>query len=266
MKIFIDFEATELGEIIAIGAKTAEQEFYSLVKPEFSKLTPMIKKLTHITQEELNEANNLNRVLDKLFDWCDGQCPGNFNWEFYSYGDADVIFLKKSLRNCYTHAAYSIACQMIATMQDASELTKDFFKQQVKLQHVYNFIQQREGKQQHNALEDAKMLEKVMKYMYYNEPFEISPFIEIFAADKNKKKQQQQNFPKGQYMAQYPNCYVAKDICSMEEMIRWLLSLPNFRNIPKHSQPKPTRIANRIMNSIKDDTTYCGYKFIKVEE
>lgn len=266
MKIFIDFEATEQGEIIAIGATTAVSDFYSLVRPEFSRLTPIIKKLTHITQEELNEANVLDSVLMRLFDWCKAQNDLLYTWEFYSYGNADIDFLKKSLGNCRFEKSYQLACQMIATMQDASEITKDFFKQQVKLQHLHNFIKQKENKQHHNALEDAKMLEDVMKYMYYNEPFEISPFIEIFATDKNKKKQQQQNFPKGQYMAQYPNCYVAKDICSMEEMVRWLLSLPNFRNIPKYSQPKPTRIANRIMNSIKDDTTYCGYKFIKVEE
>lgn len=154
-----------------------------------------------------------------------------------------------------------MACQMIATMQDAFELTKDFFKQQVKLQQVYNYVKRQDNKQQHNALEDAKMLEYVMKYMKHNEPFEISPFIEVFSANK-----QQQSFPKGKYMAQYPNCYVAKMTCSMEEMVQWLLSSQSFRNIPKDSQPKPTRIANRIINSIKDDTTYAGYKFIKVED
>lgn len=262
MKIFIDFEATEKGEIIAVGAKTADKEFYSLVKPQFSKLTPNIKRLTYISEEDLNKANVLDKVFKDLANWLDEQNSAAYTWEFYSYGNADIDFLKKSLRNCKSSTSYQLACQMIATMQDAFELTKDFFKQQVKLQQVYNYVKQQDNKQRHNALEDAKMLEYVMKYMKHNEPFEISPFIEVFSANK----QQQQNFPKGKYIAQYPNCYVAKMTCSMEEMVRWLLSSQSFRNIPKDSQPKPTRIANRIINSIKDDTTYAGYKFIKVED
>lgn len=262
MKIFIDFEATEKGEIIAVGAKTADKEYYSLVKPQFSELTPAIQKLTHITKEELERANTLDIVLCDLDMWLDAQDKVIYRWEFYSYGNADIDFLRKSLKNCNSTTSYLLACQMIATMQDFSVETKEFFKQNVKLQHVYNFTKRIEKTQQHNALEDAKMLREVAKYMERNKPFETSPFInEVFAEQKKP------NFiyPKGEFTAAYPSGVV---ICSprpMKDLVKWLLAHDMFVNIPTDSRPKPNRVANRIMKAVKEGNTYAGYRWIQIK-
>lgn len=261
MKIFIDFEATEKGEIIAVGAKTADKEYYSLVKPQFSELTLTIQELTHITKEELDKANTLDIVLCDLDMWLDAQDKVTCRWEFYSYGNADIDFLRKSLKNCYSTTSYLLACQMIATIQDLSVETKEFFKQNVKLQHVYNFTKQVEKTQQHNALEDAKMLKEVAKYMEHNKPFEISPFIEGCA----EKKKLNFVYPKGEFAAAYPSGVIACSPRPMKHLVQWLLAHDMFVNIPTDSRPKPNRVANRIMKAVKEGNTYAGYRWIQIK-
>lgn len=262
MKVFIDFEATEQGEIIAVGAKTTDKEFYSLVRPQFSELTPIIKNLTHITKEELEQASSLNYVLGDLFNWCKAQDREIYQWEFYSYGNADIHFLKKSLRNCYSDIAYGFICVLIATIQDVSVDTKKFFKQNVKLQHVYNYIKDKELTQKHNALEDARMLRDVVQYMDNNKAFEISPFIEIYKTEDKKKKTT--SLPKGQYMALYEDGRVAHLFADMETTVKWLLSKKQFVNMPKDSRPRPIRIANKIAKAANEGTIYCGYNWRKM--
>lgn len=68
MNYYIDIEATQpQREIIAIGiTNDNEDSFYSLVKPTFSKITPIVSELTHITAKELTQAKPIDDVLDSL--------------------------------------------------------------------------------------------------------------------------------------------------------------------------------------------------------
>lgn len=256
MKVYIDVEATEAGEIIALGAVSSNgKEFYELVQPIFSKLTPMIHKLTGITDAELERAARLDSVLIHFYNWLYEQSRAIFQWKFYSYGNADIGFFKKSIKNCRNDIAYLLGCQIIATLQDSSLDVKKFFKQQAKLQHVYNYIQNQNGKQKHNALEDANMLYKVVDYMEHNEPMEYSPFHHSSTA--------QPQMPKGIYIVQNLDCTIAHEADDMDGIIAWLLRQKQFTNIPEDQKPKPIRLANKIAEAAKKGVPYNDFYWIK---
>lgn len=263
MKIFLDVEATEQNEIIAIGAVTDKDNktFYSLVKPQFSELTPIIKKLTHINNEELKTAPLFNQAMTDLYQWLFSKEASVAEWRIYSYGN-DSIFFKKTLRNCVYNLSYWLCCQIIATLQDVTQQTRQFFKSANNLQQVYNYIQQQEEKQQHNPLEDAQMLQMVMKYMDSHKPYEISPFINLTEAKKKNKTE----LPKGTYICQNLDCTIAKAACSMENMVKWMLSQPEYLHMPKEQQARPIRLANKIAEAAKKKQPYANRYWIKVEE
>lgn len=92
--IIFDLEATcdEIknfdNEIIEIGAvqfedKLMVSEFQSFVKPKVNKqLTPFCKKLTSITQGDVNAAEDFPTVLKKFLDWT-GKNAMFCSWGFY---------------------------------------------------------------------------------------------------------------------------------------------------------------------------------------
>ena len=71
MKYFIDFEAQQYtNEIIEIGCVREDGcQFHSLVHPgeKHKKLSGFVKKLTGITQEELNNAPSVDEVFTRFF-------------------------------------------------------------------------------------------------------------------------------------------------------------------------------------------------------
>ena len=95
MKVYLDFEANADSEIISIGAYIDnDRKFYSLVKPH-RRLDHMITKLTGITQEMVDEAENINMVIQRFFKWLPTS-PYYENVEFCVFGDNDFNFMKKT--------------------------------------------------------------------------------------------------------------------------------------------------------------------------
>lgn len=258
MKIYIDVEATQAQEIISIGVTTDKNKatFYALVKPQFSVLTPTIERLTHISQQDLDDALPFDRVLNDLYHWLHNRCSNMQEWEFYSYG-TDEVYFKKTLPNCKNTFCYMFCCQIIATLQDASVSVKHFFKRNVKLQYAYNYIKNQEKAQRHNALEDAMMLQYIMDYIKDNVPFEVSPC-------EKEEIDCVQNI-KGRFICKDITGQILKNACSMEEMVVWLLSLPQYTNLLDFQQPRFSRLANKIAEAAKQKQPYANYYWAKVE-
>ncbi len=85
------------GDIIEIGAVRADEHFRvtgryrELVRPvALPVLTPAVKKLTRISQEELRMKRTLQEVLPEFLDWCGG------DFLFGEWGDSDEKALRSS--------------------------------------------------------------------------------------------------------------------------------------------------------------------------
>lgn len=162
----LDFEATQFSErIISIGCVAENgNTFYSLVKPakKKDKVNNFITALTGITNEMLENAPTADEVFNNLFDFVADQGDGVPT--YYCYGDCDVRFIERTIKHMTDPRAITFAIAMMNTMIDFSQTAKAFFavNETIALRKIYALIVGDEVDQAHNALEDAKMLHKVL--------------------------------------------------------------------------------------------------------
>ena len=254
MNFYIDFEATQPeGEIISVGVVSDNgNKFYSLVKPQFSKVSKYITDMTGLTNEMLEEAKDLNSVMFNLYFWCQIQEYYKSNWHFYSYGDNDVDFLKSSLRNVHDDSALVITSLMIATMKDYSTIVREYFRGTVSLIKAYNYLKDLEDEQNHNALEDAKMLAEVFAKTANKEPLTANPFVE--------KQIVNYTFPSGKFFCKgVGKNSKEKAFYNIQEAIEWLIST-KIRADAREAVHRD-KMAVKIMKAIKKKDTYMGYKW-----
>ena len=169
MKFYLDFEAARFtNHIISIGCKAENgNTFYTLVNPK-DKIDKFITSLTGITNEELQNAITADEAFIALFDFVstnnDDKAP-----KYYFYGESDLHFINSTLKKMTDFTAKVFAQSLIGGYIDYSKEVRKFFdaKTNYSLQNVYNLIKNREVvSQQHNALQDAKMLSLIENKMY----------------------------------------------------------------------------------------------------
>ena len=254
MNFYVDFEATQPEqEIIAVGVYSDdEKQFYNLVKPQFSSVNKYITDMTGISNEMLEDKCCLDTVFCALYEWCYLQESNLTKWNFYSYGDADVDFLKHSLCNITNEHALIIASLMIATLQDYSKQVREYFCGNTSLIKAYNYLKHLEDKQVHNALEDAKMLADVFMRTFNKEPLTVNPFVEKQVANYT--------FPSGKfYCKALGKNAKEREFYNIQEAIEWLIET----NINKEARATVHRdkMATKIMKAIRKKDTYMGYKW-----
>ena len=262
MNFYIDFEATQPEqEIISIGVYSDdEKSFYSLVKPQFSSVSKYITDMTGITNEMLDKEYDLNVVLGDLYTWCYNQESAIVNWHFYSYGDSDVDFLKHSLPNITGENALIIASLMIATMKDYSKNVAKYFRGTTSLIKAFNYLEELEKQQKHNALDDAKMLADVFMKTYDKKPLESYPF-----RAGNTEISSCYIFPTGKFYCK-SNGKNAKEheFIDIHDAMTWLIN----NHIGKDARDKIHRdkMAKKIMKAIRKNETYMNYKWRRVKK
>lgn len=255
MKFFIDFEATQPdGEIIAIGMVTETGADYSYyIKPEFSKITPMITKLTGITENFIEQKGvGLDWAFAALNQAVKYHCPNRKEQEFYCYGNCDVDFIKKSFKNLQSNEAIDFACFLMTTMKDYSDEVANYFNGITSLINAYNYFNP-EVTQKHDPTEDAKMLRKVFAAVDKQPPLIKSPFI--------KKEVIKENFimPHGKFFCKNIQMNKEKQFPSCEHAIEWLIR--NNINPSKRNEVHRDRIAKNIMKAIRRHKPYMGYSW-----
>ena len=255
MRFYIDFEATQPEqEIISIGAVCENgATFYSLVKPQFSSVSKYITDMTGITQEMVSEAPTLNTVLGDFSAWCYNQEKLLTSWNFISYGDGDVDFLKHSICNVIGEQQTIIASIMIAKMEDYSKKVAKYFCSTTSLIKAFNYFKELETKQNHNALEDAKMLAMVAEKVESSKPLESSPF------HIGQTTKVCYTFPSGIFFCKMPGDKKERNFVDIQDAITWLIN----NHIDKNSRDTVhrDRIAVKIMKAIRKNNTYMGYKW-----
>lgn len=255
MNFYVDFEATQPEqEIISIGAYSDDEEsFYSLIRPQFSSISPYIRDMTGITQEMLEMANSYGVVMTDFYFWCQSQEPDVTKWHFYSYGDGDIDFLKHTLPNANTETSLIITSLMIATMKDYSKSVTKFFCGSTSLIKAFNYLESLENKQKHNALEDAKMLADVFCKVESGTPLTTYPFATI-------PQEVNYTFPSGRFFckAKGKNAKEREFGC-IQEAIEWIINT----NIAKNSRETVRRdkMATKIMKAIRKNECYMNYKW-----
>ena len=165
MKYFIDFEAAQFSnEIIAIGCVREDGlEFQSYVKAN-KKITEFITQLTGITQEMVDNAPESDVVFKNFYDWL----KGDSNIEFYCYGNSDLDFVKKNLKNTIDFEAQAALSMIGMGLKDFAPTVKKHFGlikniALVKVLAYYRGVD--EVYQCHDPLEDAWFLKELYDFV-----------------------------------------------------------------------------------------------------
>lgn len=168
MKFYLDFEATRFSNrIISIGCAAENgNTFYTLVKPvNKAKVDRFITELTGITNDMLAAAPSADEAFNQLFDFIELNSCG-IAPEFYCYGESDATFIKHTVKYMEDTRACMCALAIGGNLIDYANIVKQFFvvKSDMALRKVYMLIKAKEELvQEHNALEDALMLQCVVE-------------------------------------------------------------------------------------------------------
>lgn len=157
-------------EIIEIGAVSLDEnmnvvgEFQQLVKPQVTKkLKGRIKELTHITNDELKNAEGFVSVYGKLKKWI-GEDEDNC---LLSWGNADVLVLYENLNHYkMLNDIYVIRhfCDAQLLCQQALEIS---LSKQVGLSALAEMAEIDIGDAQlHRALNDSKLTAKCLAKLF----------------------------------------------------------------------------------------------------
>ncbi len=260
MKFYIDFEATQPeNEIIAIGA-VAENgaTFHSLVKPQLSSISQYVSRLTHISDEDLEEAPTIDKVLVNFDSWMMSQESDIMNCQFISYGNDDK-FIKSTLPAIKDQHAFTVAAILMAKIEDCYDATRKFFHGSIRLVHAFNFVQSMEIEQNHNPLEDAMMLQKVYEYTQTHDPLPCHPLNENFNTAMEYKS------PSGTFFCRGTGKNAKeKAFNTCEDAIDWLI-----KDVMRAKEPETIhrdRIMKNIMKAVRTKKAYCSLKWRRVKE
>ena len=261
MNFYVDFEATQPEqEIISVGVfSDNEYSFYNLVKPQFSQVSKYITDMTGITGETLKDKYDLNTIFEALYDWCYTQEADIANWHFYSYGDGDIDFIKHSLCNIKSANALIVASIMIATMKDYSKEVTKYFGGGTSLIKAFNYLEELEKKQKHNALDDAKMLADVFMKIDGKEPLAENPFKE-----KSEGYVSTYNFPSGMFYCKGVGKHSTEHhFDDIHLAMEWLINHKIGQT--ERDRVRRDRMSVKIMKAIRKNETYMGYKWRRVK-
>jgi DNA polymerase III epsilon subunit-like protein len=264
MKFYIDFEATQPeNEIIAIGA-CAENgaTFHSLVKPQLSSISQYVSRLTHISDEDLEKAPDINEVLRSFDWWMTQQEPDIMKCRFIAYGD-DNKFIQSTLPAITEQHAFTVAAILMAKIENCYENTRKFFHGAIKLVHAFNYVQSAETEQKHNPLEDAMMLQKVYEYTQTHDPLPAHPLNPNFDAALTSAAVK---MPSGTFWCRTSMKKSAQvySFATCDDAIDWLI-----KDVMRAKEPElihRDRIMANIMKAIRKNSRYCNFLWGRVKE
>ena len=278
MKFYIDVEAQRFSNyIISIGISASNgNTFYSLVKPfGKKKIDNFITELTGITNEMLAEAPSADEVFLEIANFIENNHEGTP--KYYVYGDSDKTFFEATLAKMENPRAIMCAQAITGNLIDYATTVKHFFmaSSDLALRKVYMLIQAKDGfVQQHNALEDAKMLQVVAENLEKTcKPTDKDTIMAMPSQAKPKIKKVPAIFSSWDGIPKWKantkadeNLWMikAKDqhsndikyFDSVETAVLWVIRYV-ARNVSPKSEEHKKGIRNKIMNATKSGS--CKY-------
>ncbi len=243
--IFIDFEATQYTqEIISIGATAKSgEEFYSLVKPKH-KIGNFVSGLTGIKEEDLENAPTADIVFSNFFSWLQEINKDNKKIKFICYGNCDLLFASNTLKNLDNSMTAQMALSLIiSNIVDYADYVKSYFglSKYVSLLKVAQYYSGEDLNQDHNALNDAKLLRFIYEKIQNGVQLVDNPFeeymqrIEVYDTEDN----------------------LVETFYGMAQATKWIIEI---NHIPQNAYKK--RIKNKIISASQQKQTYCGFKWV----
>lgn len=255
MKYFIDFEAAQYSnEIIAIGCVREDgATFQSYVKAE-RKITEFITQLTGITQADIDAAPESDEVFKSFYNWL----KGDNNLEFYCYGNSDLDFVKKNLKNTQDFEAQAALSMIGMGLKDFAPTVKKHFGliKMIGLVKVLAFYRGVDAiVQSHDPLEDALYLQELYNYVIAEgDKFsgENNPFPEYKTPDNVKQVVESKKI-EIEKVERWKEGVLIEVYGTMEDAIQGAVKLMPRKN-RKLALEHKKRIQNKILKaSVKKD-------------
>lgn len=274
MRIFVDLEATEAGEVIAIGAVAENNfRFFSVMAPKYSRITPRITALTGITEEEAEKWVDAEHAIRSFVEWAQKQGAG-LGVHFFTFGKNDGGFIQRT-RNFYADqwGANEIVMQLDwirANMSNGAAPIYDAFRKPlISLRSAYftykNAVS--DGVDIHNPEKDAIMFKELVEAVEGG--WRLPEGAELIKVSKPvmppKDINQGRNVPEelnrkviaywqkgnSDKVQVFPNLIIAaKSLCTKAIQFDKL---------------DPTKAAYRVLNAAINGESYCSRKFFLVD-
>lgn len=188
---FLDCEFTTEKpiELISIGAVILDEklketdEFYSLVRPKTASISKFCQNLTHITEEEVEQANEFHTVINSFEKFL---MKYNIRIMFV-WGNFDYTGLKSTIQENEYKGEFSKYLKKVKNIQPKiCRITNDIYKNPSWSLKNMKYMYGLEQTVAHNALEDARDLSKIFQLYKTKEPYR-ERIIEL-GIEKRKKE------------------------------------------------------------------------------
>lgn len=160
--IMIDLEMNPTGtgrdvlknEVIEIGAVKMDEEFrvtdqfQCYVRPERGEVIKKITKLTGITQNDVENAENFETAMERFLEWA-----GDEEYDIYSWSDSDLRQLVKEGREKGCGSVGTLADHWIDFQKEFGEMLE--ITKKLRLEYAVKCVDVEEEGRKHSAMWDA---------------------------------------------------------------------------------------------------------------
>lgn len=272
MRIYLDLEATEGGEIIAIGAVAENgKRFFSAIRPRFTPVTPRIAVLTGITADEAEEFPLAETAIPRFVNWVLEQDTG-LGIVFLTFGENDKCFAKKTLafykEDCGTpDSVLEGLSWLIANMSDCSLLIhKAFRRPNISLRSAYLTLRETELSPIHNPVEDALALKELIDLILGGWTLPENATV-VKATKPNLPPKMKEIIPENlnrKVVAYWVQSKTNKDMtCVFSDCVKAATTLCG--QAIQQGQTDKYQVATRVLNAAITGESYCGRKFFLVD-
>ena len=266
MNIYLDFEATQFKDnIIAIGATCDYGDFDCLVKPPHGdKVNNFISKLTGITPEMAKTALSIEEAFFDLFFWVSEMisdpCALGDPPFYHVYGNMDKTFLQNSIKYINNETIHEFVENLsLSGIDDSIKVSKFFHTTAVGVYKGLRFFEPDAPEQDHDPLNDAIALSKLMKHIEDASPLVECPF-EKNISQKSKSDTSRYLTITATHMKE-KNAKV-RQFNSFDAAFSWIL-----HKIRKKSPDATTKsVKKHLQKALLNNDKYFNYKWKKVIE
>lgn len=274
MRIFVDLEATEAGEVIAIGAVAENNfRFFSVMAPKYSRITPRITALTGITEEEAEKWVDAEHAVRSFVEWAQEQDAG-LGVHFFTFGKNDGGFIQRT-RNFYADqwGANEIVMQLDwirANMSNGAAPIYDAFRKPlISLRSAYFTYKNAasDSADIHNPVKDAIMFKELVEAV--EDGWRLPEGAELVKVSKPvmppKDINHGRNVPEelDRKVVAYWQKGNSDKVQVFQNLIIAAKSLCN--KAIQFDKLDPTQAAYRVLNAAINGESYCSRKFFLVD-
>ena len=261
MNIFLDFEATQFKEnVIAIGAYCECGSFDCLVRPpKGDKVSRFITELTGITKEMSKAALPAEEAFSDLYQWIKEVGKDQSPIFYHAFGNMDEIFLTNTAQYIQDQEIRLFIENLAASLiDDSKKVCKFFHAKTIGVFKALKYFELDTPNQDHDPLNDAIALSKLMSYIYSTPELTECPFVEN-AYIESKINPPKKKLKKITAIHKTDKKAKPRHFFSEEEAINWA-----FNRVQKVSfGVSREKVALNLLKAISRQNSYLGWYWIE---